>query len=144
MVAAGKVLIMSLIRCCLNAGYAFVTFSAASCHLQTLAATAVLLPSALCLVLRWYGPGEPKKVFVERKTHRESWKVAVFSGQHALMLAYKIKEQLCGLLAQRLVHIAWGTQMQGLDKLIVLAYCIKGFYNCACDAVAAYHRLLDK
>jgi SPX domain protein involved in polyphosphate accumulation len=23
---------------------------------------------------RWYGPGEPKKVFVERKTHRESWK----------------------------------------------------------------------
>jgi hypothetical protein len=29
----------------------------------------------LLLSLRWYGPGEPKKVFVERKTHRESWKV---------------------------------------------------------------------
>lgn len=23
---------------------------------------------------RWYGSGEPRKVFVERKTHRESWK----------------------------------------------------------------------
>lgn len=27
----------------------------------------------LCLP-RWYGPGEPQKVFVERKTHRDSWK----------------------------------------------------------------------
>jgi hypothetical protein len=27
------------------------------------------------VVVRWYGPGEPGKVFVERKTHRESWKV---------------------------------------------------------------------
>ncbi len=24
--------------------------------------------------IRWYGPGEPKKVYIERKTHRESWK----------------------------------------------------------------------
>ncbi len=23
---------------------------------------------------RWYGPGEPKLCFIERKTHRESWK----------------------------------------------------------------------
>jgi hypothetical protein len=33
----------------------------------------LLLPLRSCP--RWYGPGEPKKVFVERKTHRESWKV---------------------------------------------------------------------
>uniref|UniRef100_A0A383VD06 SPX domain-containing protein n=1 Tax=Tetradesmus obliquus TaxID=3088 RepID=A0A383VD06_TETOB len=31
-------------------------------------------PNAIALRIRWYGPGEPKKVFIERKTHRESWK----------------------------------------------------------------------
>jgi SPX domain protein involved in polyphosphate accumulation len=30
-------------------------------------------PGAIALRLRWYGPGDPKDVFVERKTHRESW-----------------------------------------------------------------------
>jgi SPX domain protein involved in polyphosphate accumulation/uncharacterized membrane protein YidH (DUF202 family) len=28
---------------------------------------------AIALRFRWYGTGQPKKVFVERKTHRESW-----------------------------------------------------------------------
>ncbi|KAF8057149.1 VTC4 [Scenedesmus sp. PABB004] len=31
-------------------------------------------PNAIALRIRWYGPGEPKKVFIERKTHREGWK----------------------------------------------------------------------
>lgn len=31
-------------------------------------------PDAIAMRLRWYGGGEPKTVFVERKTHRESWK----------------------------------------------------------------------
>lgn len=31
-------------------------------------------PGALALRVRWYGPNEPKLCFVERKTHRESWK----------------------------------------------------------------------
>ena len=31
-------------------------------------------PGALALRIRWYGPNEPKLCFVERKTHRESWK----------------------------------------------------------------------
>lgn len=31
-------------------------------------------PGAIALRLRWYGPNEPNLVFVERKTHRESWK----------------------------------------------------------------------
>jgi len=30
-------------------------------------------PGAIALRLRWYGPGDPKTVFVERKTHREKW-----------------------------------------------------------------------
>ena len=30
-------------------------------------------PGAIALRFRWYGTGLPKKVFVERKTHRESW-----------------------------------------------------------------------
>jgi len=30
-------------------------------------------PGAIALRLRWYGTGEPTLVFVERKTHRDSW-----------------------------------------------------------------------
>mmetsp|Transcript_2308 Transcript_2308/g.4574 ORF Transcript_2308/g.4574 Transcript_2308/m.4574 type:complete len:732 (+) Transcript_2308:115-2310(+) len=30
-------------------------------------------PGAIALRLRWYGPGDPKLVFVERKTHNEKW-----------------------------------------------------------------------
>jgi SPX domain protein involved in polyphosphate accumulation len=32
-------------------------------------------PNAIALRIRWYGPDDPKDVFVERKTHRETWKV---------------------------------------------------------------------
>ncbi|PSC73528.1 ABC transporter C family member 2 isoform A [Micractinium conductrix] len=31
-------------------------------------------PGAIALRVRWYGPGEPRLCFIERKTHRESWK----------------------------------------------------------------------
>lgn len=31
-------------------------------------------PGAIAMRIRWYGSGEPKLCFVERKTHRESWK----------------------------------------------------------------------
>lgn len=31
-------------------------------------------PNAIAIRLRWYGQGVPRLVFVERKTHRESWK----------------------------------------------------------------------
>jgi SPX domain protein involved in polyphosphate accumulation len=30
-------------------------------------------PGAIALRLRWYGNGEPKQVFVERKTHNDKW-----------------------------------------------------------------------
>ena len=30
-------------------------------------------PGAIALRLRWYGPGDPRLVFVERKTHNEKW-----------------------------------------------------------------------
>jgi SPX domain protein involved in polyphosphate accumulation len=30
-------------------------------------------PGAIALRHRWYGTGTPELVFVERKTHRESW-----------------------------------------------------------------------
>ena len=30
-------------------------------------------PGAIALRLRWYGPSDPKLVFVERKTHNEKW-----------------------------------------------------------------------
>jgi len=31
-------------------------------------------PNAIALRIRWYGNGDPGRVFFERKTHRESWK----------------------------------------------------------------------
>jgi SPX domain protein involved in polyphosphate accumulation len=31
------------------------------------------MPGAIALRLRWYGAGDPKLVFVERKTHRDKW-----------------------------------------------------------------------
>ncbi|CAL8471696.1 g11238 [Coccomyxa elongata] len=31
-------------------------------------------PNAIAIRIRWYGDGDPKTCFVERKTHRESWK----------------------------------------------------------------------
>lgn len=31
-------------------------------------------PNAIALRIRWYGPDEPRDVFVERKTHKETWK----------------------------------------------------------------------
>jgi SPX domain protein involved in polyphosphate accumulation len=31
-------------------------------------------PGALAIRVRWYGPADPRLCFVERKTHRESWK----------------------------------------------------------------------
>jgi SPX domain protein involved in polyphosphate accumulation len=30
-------------------------------------------PGAIALRLRWYGPGDPQLIFVERKTHNEKW-----------------------------------------------------------------------
>lgn len=31
-------------------------------------------PNALAIRIRWYGPNDPQLCFIERKTHRESWK----------------------------------------------------------------------
>ncbi|KAK9918747.1 hypothetical protein WJX75_006519 [Coccomyxa subellipsoidea] len=31
-------------------------------------------PNAIAIRIRWYGDGDPRTCFVERKTHRESWK----------------------------------------------------------------------
>jgi SPX domain protein involved in polyphosphate accumulation len=30
-------------------------------------------PGAIALRMRWYGPGDPTTVFVERKTHNDKW-----------------------------------------------------------------------
>ena len=30
-------------------------------------------PGAIAFRLRWYGAGDPKIVFFERKTHRDTW-----------------------------------------------------------------------
>jgi SPX domain protein involved in polyphosphate accumulation/uncharacterized membrane protein YidH (DUF202 family) len=45
-------------------------------------------PGAIALRLRWYGSGDPKDVFVERKTHRESW-----TGELSVKERFIIKEK---------------------------------------------------
>ena len=32
-------------------------------------------PNAIAVRIRWYGPDDPGDVYVERKTHKETWKV---------------------------------------------------------------------
>lgn len=44
-------------------------------------------PGAIALRLRWYGTGQPDVVFVERKTHRESW-----AGEVSVKERFTIKE----------------------------------------------------
>ncbi|GKZ00868.1 hypothetical protein MPSEU_001038500 [Mayamaea pseudoterrestris] len=45
------------------------------------------LPGAIALRLRWYGPGDPDVVFVERKTHNDSW-----TGEVSVKERFMIKE----------------------------------------------------
>lgn len=45
-------------------------------------------PGAIALRLRWYGSGEVSTVFVERKTHRESWK-----GEESVKERFTLKEE---------------------------------------------------
>jgi len=45
-------------------------------------------PGALALRLRWYGPGFPKVVFPERKTHRDKW-----TGEISVKERFMVKEK---------------------------------------------------
>lgn len=45
-------------------------------------------PGALALRLRWYGPGFPKVVFPERKTHRDKW-----TGELSVKERFMVKEE---------------------------------------------------
>lgn len=40
---------------------------------------------------RWYGPGPPKTCFVERKTHRDSWK-----GERSVKERFTLQEEQVG------------------------------------------------
>jgi len=50
-------------------------------------------PGAVALRLRWYGTGEPTLVFVERKTHRDSW-----TGDESVKERFNIKPEDVPLL----------------------------------------------
>jgi len=53
-------------------------------------------PGAIALRLRWYGTGEPKLVFVERKTHRDSWTGEVSVKERFIIPAEKVPALLQG------------------------------------------------
>ena len=46
-------------------------------------------PGAIALRIRWYGPNEPTTCFIERKTHRESWK-----GEKSVKERFILSEEL--------------------------------------------------
>ena len=47
-------------------------------------------PDAIAIRLRWYGPGEPETVFVERKTHREGWKGEMSVKERFVLQAHQV------------------------------------------------------
>jgi len=53
-------------------------------------------PGAIALRLRWYGTGTPKLVFVERKTHRDSWTGDVSVKERIMIDESEVKHLLRG------------------------------------------------
>ena len=47
------------------------------------------LPGAIAYRLRWYGSGDPKMVFFERKTHRDTW-----TGEASVKERFIVSEEL--------------------------------------------------
>jgi SPX domain protein involved in polyphosphate accumulation len=47
-------------------------------------------PGAIALRLRWYGVGDPKLVFVERKTHNEKW-----TGEVSVKERFMVRDGVC-------------------------------------------------
>ena len=59
-------------------------------------------PHAIAIRLRWYDTGMPKVVFVERKTHKDSW-----TGELSVKVG---NEVLCILIKLALTHHLWFVQ----------------------------------
>ena len=53
-------------------------------------------PGAIALRLRWYGPGDPKLVFVERKTHNDKWTGEVSVKERFTVDAGEVPQVLTG------------------------------------------------
>lgn len=53
-------------------------------------------PGAIALRMRWYGTGTPETVFVERKTHRESWAGEVSVKERFVIPERQVKSLIAG------------------------------------------------
>jgi len=53
-------------------------------------------PGAIAVRLRWYGNGDPSIVFVERKTHRDSWTGEVSVKERFIVSEVEIKSIMDG------------------------------------------------
>lgn len=53
-------------------------------------------PGAIALRMRWYGPEDPKLVFVERKTHNEKWTGEVSVKERFIVDASEVPQVLTG------------------------------------------------
>ena len=87
-------------------------------------------PGAIALRFRWYGTGTPDVVFVERKTHRESW-----AGEVSVKERFTIKEnQVLSLLNGTFDVDAEVQRMQQKGKS---EESIREWFELACEVIQA-------
>lgn len=57
-------------------------------------------PGAIALRMRWYGPGDPKTVFVERKTHNDKW-----TGEVSVKERFIVSREIVQLMLSLEAHL---------------------------------------
>ena len=72
-------------------------------------------PGAIALRLRWYGTGEPTTVFVERKTHRDSWTGEVRKKQLPRLREEGVACEKAGRQAGRGARVKRAYQYQSIE-----------------------------
>lgn len=87
-------------------------------------------PGAIALRFRWYGTGTPDVVFVERKTHRESW-----AGEVSVKERFTIKENQVASLLNGTFDV--DAEVQRLQKKGKSEEDIREWFDLACEVIQA-------
>ena len=75
-------------------------------------------PGAIALRLRWYGPGDPSLVFVERKTHNDKW-----TGEVSVKERFMVRELFCGIKHEKFLFLSYSSRMEKkMLKLVQTLY----------------------
>lgn len=80
-------------------------------------------PGAIALRMRWYGTGTPETVFVERKTHRESWTGEVSVKERFIISEEQVLNILAGkfdIETEKLKLVKKGKSQDEIDEWLQL------------------------